>query len=65
MLFGQKAKNVRTTVNVNEVSIKDVSPEIQAELDKAKKTINELRQKLKHQDGSVNGYLHEQIKFLT
>jgi hypothetical protein len=39
-LFGQKAKNVKTTVNVNEVVSSDAS------LEKAQKTINELQTKI-------------------
>lgn len=37
MLFGQKAKNIKTTVAVNEIAMKGSTAEVQAELDKAKK----------------------------
>ena len=36
LLFGQKAKNIKTTVNVNEIALKGSTAEVQAELDKAK-----------------------------
>ena len=39
-MFGQKAKNVKTTVNVNEVVSSDAS------LEKAQKMINELQTKI-------------------
>ena len=77
LLFGQKAKNVKTSVSVNEVSLRagaQVPPEVQAELDRANKTINELQAKLKQQEkktrseknnGSVNSYLQEQVEFLA
>ena len=58
LLFGQKAKNVKTTVNVNEVAFKfsaanASSSELQAELEKQSKTICELQAKIKQlEDGS-------------
>lgn len=58
MLFGQKAKNVKTTVNVNEVALKfstanATNSELQAELEKQSKTICELQAKIKHlEEGS-------------
>jgi hypothetical protein len=42
LLFGIKAKNVKTTVKVNEISDKMLPPEVQAELDKAHKQVHEL-----------------------
>ena len=43
LLFGQKAKNIKTTVNVNEIAVKGSTAEVQAELDKAKAQIAELQ----------------------
>lgn len=52
LLFGQKAKNVKTTVNVNEVAVKFSTAnasnnELQAELEKQSKTILDLQSKIK------------------
>ena len=67
LLFGQKAKNVKTTVNVNEVVSSDAS------LEKAQKMINELQTKLlmyeknppiKDDNGSSK-YLQDQVEFLS
>lgn len=60
LLFGQKAKNVKTTVGVNEVAIKFSAAnashtELQAELEKQSKTILDLQNKIKAlEDGSKN-----------
>lgn len=62
LLFGQKAKNIKTTVNVNEIALKGSTAEVQAELDKAKKQIAELQNQLK--SGGADGYLHEQLTFM-
>ena len=42
--FGQKAKNVKTTVNINEIEKKSSNPEA---LEKAKRRITELEEKIK------------------
>lgn len=62
--FGQKAKNVKTTVMVNE--LKTETP-----LDHAQKTIASLQEKLRLYEGKshdqrsvVETNLHEQVKFL-
>ena len=47
MLFGQKAKNVKTTVNVNEVAYRTSGPATAEEFEKANKTISELQAKIK------------------
>lgn len=49
LLFGQKAKNVKTTVNVNEIQLRNgqSNAELQAELDRANKKICELEAKVK------------------
>ena len=48
--FGQKAKNVKTTINVNEVETKGTSADVETarnELNKAKAKIKELEDKVK------------------
>lgn len=52
LLFGQKAKNVKTTVNVNEVAVKfsaanASNSELQVELEKQSKTILDLQSKIR------------------
>lgn len=73
LLFGQKAKNVKTKANVNEIESAHGSSE--AELHEAKKKISELQVQIKQlgikkaskQESltpETTGYLQEQIKFL-
>ena len=62
LLFGQKAKNIKTTVAVNEIAVKGSTAEVQAELERAKTEITQLRGKLK--SGGADGYLHEQLTFV-
>ena len=50
--FGQKAKNVKTKVNVNEITKN--TGENSAELEKAQRLINELKNKLQHYE--KNGF---------
>lgn len=47
--FGQKAKHVKTTVNVNEISQVGQSPE----MEKAQKEIIELKMKLKEYEQRI------------
>ena len=47
--FGQKAKHVKTTVNINEISQIQSGPEVE----KAHKEINELKAKLKEYESKM------------
>ena len=54
LLFAQKAKNVKTTANINEISPCTGDSEHSAELEKARQTISDLQSKLKHYEGQKN-----------
>jgi len=54
LLFAQKAKNVKTTANINEISPCTGNSEHSAQLEKAHQTISDLRSKLKHYESQKN-----------
>lgn len=72
--FGQKAKNVKTTVNVNEVeAASKPSSEVLNDLAKAKKQIKVLEDRVKflESNNSKNGgstdstsYIYQQLEFM-
>lgn len=51
--FGQKAKHVKTTVNVNEISQISGYGQFGPEMEKAQKEISELRGKLKEYETKI------------